>query len=295
MNCFDLHMHSMYSQDGQFSCEELVNIAKEKGLHTISLTDHDSIEGIEQMMEYGKKEGIRVIPGIECSTLFEGNDVHLLGYGIDLRTPYFKEITEKLRKLSSDAFSTRVEKLRQKYNVEIDEEQVIRDSHGKNPWFLMMDQLFNDPRYQSIPDFQEYIPGGRRCDPAPVNFFWDKCQPGSDLFVYVANPEFVDSVKEIHKAGGLAILAHPFNTFYQREDLLEKAIEAGIDGIEVYSNYHEPKHIEYYHQFALDHDLLISCGSDFHGEKKPSIQMGAYGLEVDGSSYLEAFLKKLGE
>lgn len=295
MNCFDLHMHSMYSQDGQFSCEELVNIAKEKGLHTISLTDHDSVEGVEQMMAYGKKEGIRVIPGIECSTLFEGNDVHLLGYGIDLGTPYFKEITEKLRKLSSDAFSTRVEKLRQKYNVEIDEEQVIRDSHGKNPWFLMMDQLFNDPRYQSIPDFQEYIPGGRRCDPAPVNFFWDKCQPGSDLFVYVANPAFVDSVKEIHKAGGLAILAHPFNTFYQREDLLEKAIEAGIDGIEVYSNYHEPKHIEYYRQFALDHDLLISCGSDFHGEKKPSIQMGAYGLEVDGSSYLEAFLKKLGE
>ena len=84
MNSFDLHMHSMYSGDGQFSPKELIDIADKKGLKIISLTDHDAVKGVKEITELGKEKGIRVIPGIECSTILEGNDVHLLGYGIDI-------------------------------------------------------------------------------------------------------------------------------------------------------------------------------------------------------------------
>lgn len=293
MNDFDLHMHSNYSKDGQFDVKDLIQIAKEKGLKTIALTDHDCMRGVEEIVELGKKEGIRVIPGIECSTKLGKYDVHLLGYGIDIHDSYLNSLYDEKGEKMLGAFHIRCEKLRKKYGVEINEKQVIQDSHGKNPWFLLMTQIFNNPKYQSIPDFKDYIPGGKRSDPAPVNFFWDRCGYGSDLYVESDNPDFFDSIKKIHEAGGIAIIAHPFTTFYKNDDLLQKAIENGLDGIEAYSNYHDSNQCAYYEKFAKSHHLLITCGSDFHGEKKPSIEMGSYGLKKDGSQFIQKFLKKI--
>ena len=293
MNNFDLHMHSNYSADGQLSAQELIQMAKEKELKIVALSDHDTIAGVNEMIEAGKKEGIRVIPAIECSTKLGHYDVHLLGYGIDTTDPYFTNLQKKLKEKSSDIFHQRVEKLRKKYGVEIDEEQVIRDSKGKNPWFLMMSQLFEDPRYQDIEDFQDYLKGGKRCDPAPVNFFWDKCGYGSDLYVENSNPDFAESVKKIHEAHGIAIVAHPFKTFYKNEEMLQKLLESGVDGMEVYSNYHNPEQIAFYEAFAKENNLLITCGSDFHGILKPTIEMGEYGLKKDGQAFIQAFLERL--
>ena len=90
-----------------------------------------------------------------------------------------------------------------------------------------------------------------------------------------------------------AVLAHPFKNFYQKEDFLQEALDAGIDGIEVYSNYHEEKHIEYYKEFAIKNNLIITCGSDFHGKTKPSIQMGSYGLNENGVPIIKNFLNHI--
>ena len=89
MNNFDLHMHSCYSGDGQFTPEELIKIAKERGLKTIALSDHDCISGVKDMIQLGLDAGIEVIPAIECSTSIGYSDVHLLGYGIDIDNEYF--------------------------------------------------------------------------------------------------------------------------------------------------------------------------------------------------------------
>ena len=75
--------------------------------------------------------------------------------------------------------------------------------------------------------------------------------------------------------------------------MLKILFESGVDGIEAYSNYHTPEQNAYYENLAKEHHLLITCGSDFHGEKKPSIEMGEYGLEKDGSVWLEQFKEKL--
>ena len=293
MNNFDLHMHSNYSKDGQFDVKDLIQIAKKKELKIIALTDHDCMKGVGEMIKLGKKEGIQVIPGIECSTKLGKYDVHLLGYGIDIQDSYLNSLYDENGTKMLKSFHIRCEKLRKKYDVEIDEEQVIRDSHGQNPWFLLMTQIFNDPRYQTIPDFKEYIPGGKRSDPAPVNFFWDRCGYGSDLYVESDNPDFFDTIEKIHKAGGIAVIAHPFKTFYKNENLLQQAINHGLDGIEVYSNYHNSDQCAYYEEYAKNHGLLITCGSDFHGEKKPSIEMGDYGLKKEGSQFIHKFLQKL--
>lgn len=157
MNRFDLHMHSCYSSDGQFTPKELIEIAKGKGLKTIALSDHDCISGVKEMIRLGNEVGIEVIPAIECSTSIGYTDVHLLGYGIDLDNDYFQNLLEKTQVKSRNAFSTRCDKLRAKYGVEIDEEAILKEANGKNPWFVMCTHMFNDPRYQDIPDFKDYI------------------------------------------------------------------------------------------------------------------------------------------
>ena len=292
MKNFDLHMHSNYSKDGELTPKELIAIAKEKELEVIALSDHDCMLGIDEMIEEGKKEGSRVIPAIEFSTLFEnGSDCHLLGYNFDYKQEYFQTIGAVLQKRMDEAFHVRVEKLRAMYLVHIDEEQVLKDAGNENPWFLMCERMFNDPAHADIEDFKDYRKGGKRSDPAPVNFFWDKCQKGSPLYVHVEMPSFKETVKKIHDAGGIAVLAHPFRTFYHNEELLEKAIECGIDGIEAYSNYHDEEMNRYYADYAKKHGLLITCGSDFHGKLKPSIEMGNYGSHVDGKEeILQNFL-----
>src|SRR5690554_3759428 len=90
----DLHMHSIFS-DGSKTPEELIEMAEEKGLKTISLTDHDTVAGIERALECGRERGVEVIPGIELSTLYDGFDVHILGYYIDFHSDLLlKEINK---------------------------------------------------------------------------------------------------------------------------------------------------------------------------------------------------------
>lgn len=287
---FDLHMHSCFSKDGEFTPKQLIQIAKEKEMKVIALCDHDSVQGVTSIIEEGKKEDILVIPSIECTTLFNDYECHLLGYNIDINHPYFQNLRTHINEVVGGIFHKRFMKMTQKYHLEFDEEEIVKEAGEGNPWFTFCYKLFADPRYENIEDFKEYRKGGKRCDPAPVNFYWDNCQAGSDLHVRVEYPSFKESVKMIHEAGGLAVLAHPFKNFYQREDFLQEALDAGIDGIEVYSNYHEQKHIEYYKEFAIKNNLMITCGSDFHGKTKPNIQMGSYGLNENGDPIIQNFL-----
>ncbi len=290
---FDLHMHSEQSSDGQLSVDELLAMAKEKGLDTIALCDHDSVAKVREIIQKGKEQGIEVLPAIEITTNLGDSGVHLLGYGIDLDDPWITSLEAQADKIMNDAFHTRVVKVTGKYGIDVDEEDVIRRAAGKNPWFTLMDTIFADPKAQEIEELRPYLKGGERSDPAPVNFFWDKCQNGTDLYVPVEFPDLLDSIARVRAAGGVPIIAHPFKTFYHNEEALQKVQEAGAMGLEAYSNYHTPEQIEWYKDYANQHGLLITCGSDFHGEKKPSIEMGEYHMEEDGTKYLEALKKAM--
>lgn len=290
---FDLHMHSDASSDGQLATAELAAMAHEKGLEVIALSDHDSVENVLSMQEEAGKYGIGVIPALEITTSMGDQDVHLLGYGIDLNDPWINSLPEQARQSMDNAFSKRVKKLEDKYGLTLDEKAIREKAGDKNPWFTLIDDILAMPQAKEIADFQDYLPGGRRSSPAPVNFFWDRCQPGSDLFVKAEHPDLKDAIRKVHKAGGLAIIAHPYRTFYKQDALLEELIEAGVDGLEVYSNYHSPEQTKWYKAFAQNHGLLMSCGSDFHGEKKPDIEMGDYHMTEDGTPYLKALLEAL--
>lgn len=295
MTNFDFHMHSNVSRDGEYTPTQLINMAKDKGLQYVALCDHNNYLGIDEMIEEGKKAEITVIPAIEFDTMFEGHEVHLLGYNIDYHDAYFKNLAKHIDTIMDDAMAERFAKFRENYGVQIDEKEVYaKTPEGENPFFTLVSLMLNDPANKDIADFQDYLSGGKRCDPSVVNFYWDHCSAGTKNYVEVAYPDFKKTVDIIHKTGGIAVLAHPWKTFYQKETLLNKAIAYGIDGIEAYSNYHEPLHNEYYETFCREHDLLITCGSDFHGRKKPNIQIGEYGYHKDNATQiLNDFLVKI--
>ena len=92
----DLHFHSTYS-DGMFSPKEIAKKAKERNLAVLSLTDHNSVSGIDEMIEAGEKQGIRIVKGIEFYTRFYGQDLHLLGYGINHKAKKLQELLGKAR------------------------------------------------------------------------------------------------------------------------------------------------------------------------------------------------------
>lgn len=291
---FDLHMHSSYSKDGEFTPKELITIAKEKKLSIIALSDHNDMHGIDEMIEEGSKVGIKVIPAIEFDTIFEDKEVHLLGYGIDYTLPYFQSLGKLINTRLDNAIHERLVKLKEVYGFEVDEEEIWKKANGKNPWFIIIDEILNNPQYNDVEDLKEYRPGGAKEDAPAVHFFWDKCCAGTPCFVKVEFPDFKETVDIIHKAGGIAILAHPYKTFYHNEKLLYKAIEYGIDGLEAYSNYHDNKQNEYYESFAKANNLLFTCGSDFHGVNKPRIEMGEYGYtKNDSDSIINAFMNAL--
>lgn len=277
----DLHMHSCYSADGEFSVAQLAEKAKEAQLDVIALSDHDTTAGVEEMIQKAAAYHIEVIPAIECSTVFEGMDVHLLGYGIDIHDPYFHGLGAHIKKMMDDALHERVVKLEKKYGVKIDEKRCIEEANGGNAYFNIITSMLNDPANAHIEDFRPYQANGSRSDSPVVNFFWDKAHAGTDLFVAVNYPSFKESVEKIHQAGGIAVLAHPWIQFYEKEDLLEKAIACGIDGIEAFSNYHNAEQNAYFASYAKKKGLLITCGSDFHGKNKPKIMMGEYGYHGD--------------
>ena len=290
----DLHMHSAYSIDGEFEPKVLIEKAKAAGIEVVALSDHNSIAGVDEMVAYGKEAGIRVIPAIEFDTKFEGFDTHILGYNLDYHHPCFDGYDKKIDAKIHDSFRGVMQRIKDHFGAVVEIDEIIEDiSKGGNPFDKMYGRILHDPRNAHIEAFKPYQPGGHRCEPAVVNFYWDLLSAGTPCYVPVDYPKMEDIVKLIHEHGGKAVIAHPWKKYYHREDLLDKAISLGIDGIEAYSNYHEKEHNDYYYNYCIEHHVPITCGSDFHGKFKKAIELGEYGCEKDAMLLCEAFLQLL--
>jgi len=267
----DLHIHSSFS-DGAFTPSELVALAANQNVAVIAIADHDSVAGVEEATVAGAVAGIDVLPAIELSVQFEGwTDVHLLGYGIDYRDDRFL--------LSLDGFRQRREgrndEILERVNAcllaegraAIDRKSVLafaRDAIGRPHIARALLEL----KYvDSVEDaFQRYL--------GPCNVpksYWP----------------MAEAIAEIHRTGGVAVLAHP-TSVTKDLDMLGSVIAAlqglGLDGIEVYNNMGWPLEIEFLRRTAGEHGLLMTAGSDFHGiEQGLEIGKGREGIRFDSA------------
>ncbi|HOJ18018.1 MAG: PHP domain-containing protein [Ignavibacteriales bacterium] len=267
----DLHIHTSFS-DGAYSPEEIVRRCTEAGLNKISITDHDSIDAIPHVREHAKEQNIEVIPGVELSSEMMNNEVHILGYYIDINN---SELIEYLR-FFRDERLRRVGKIIKKLNnlgLEITVEDVINDL----PSYVAVGRphiaqaMYNKGLVSSYYDaFNKYLKNNG---------------PAYEKKVHISP---VSAYKIINEAGGLAIIAHPGN---MQQDILKYLIEAGADGIEVVHPSHNETLTKHYQQIANAYFLLASGGSDFHGGKRNDEQnLGKYHIT---QRYLEAMQKRL--
>lgn len=254
MSKADLHMHSTAS-DGGYSPSELLLKCKEAGLSIISLTDHDTTEGIKEATELGKTLGITVIPGVELSTKHRNKSVHMLGYQFDIDHPILQKELQAERQMRLERLYQMVARLN-KVNVSITAEECLRHAKEGNVGRPHVAKVLVEKGYvQDVNEaFEKYLKTGR--------------------------PGYVEKEKEwtpkeaidlIHKAGGLAIVAHP--VYYNLDEEIEKwIINDALDGVEVYHRDHDSDTVRHYEHLVAQWEkkanrhIYRTGGSDFHHE-----------------------------
>lgn len=277
-NRIDLHMHSNVSKDAQHSPRKLMELCHQNGLKIISITDHNSIQGISDAIEAIKEleMDMVIIPAIELDCHFNGVDLHILGYGIDPKEPWFTYYDNYINDEDRRVSKIRADKIRA-LGIYLDSKALEHVSiDGVLTGDMIAEVALSDTRNEDNSLLKSYREGGSRDDNPLINFYWDFLAQGKPAYVEVKFITVAEAVKRIKDAGGFAVFAHPGNNIGMEDDLLEGILQLGIDGIEVYCSYHTEEKTQYYRQKTLDHGLLMTLGSDFHGKTKPTIKLGKF-------------------
>lgn len=274
----DLHVHSNRS-DGSLSPSDLVLEAKKKGLCAFALTDHDTVDGIDEALLATKDTGITLIPGIELSTEYEGKDIHIVGLLIDKEEPDFRE---KLQKFV-DSRTERNQKMCQKL-TDAGLPLTYEELQAEFP-----DSVITRAHYAQILLKKGYI---KSLKEAFDRYIGDR----SPCFVPRKKITPEDGVRLILSAKGIPILAHPLLYGMGEERLqclIDRLKEAGLVGMEaIYSTY-TPSEEAQMRRLAEKNGLLPSGGSDFHGKAKPGLFMGdGYGRLYVPEEILTALQKR---
>lgn len=293
MSQIDLHIHTCFSSDADYTTEVLLAMAKEKNMKVISFADHNTAGSYSTLPSY-TVDGIQIIPGIELDCTIDDVNLHVLGYGIDPKLKIFDEIYQSILNQEQKAAARRIQ-LVQELGIVVDEKKVMAMApHGEVPGELIAEVALADPANEGNERLVPYRSGGTRSDNPYVNFYWDYCAKGAPAYVPIEFITLQQAVTIIHEAKGIAVLAHPGNNIHEDEALLDKIMQGGVEGIEVYSSYHSLEQIEFYHQKAKGYDCLITCGSDFHGKNKPSIEIGCPTTKESLEMLTNKLLEKIG-
>jgi predicted metal-dependent phosphoesterase TrpH len=257
----DLHTHSTAS-DGTLTPEELVDLAAEKGLRAIALTDHDTVGGISAALERGNQRRVLVIPGVELGACWNGDgEMHILGYHVDHQHPFLLDRLSWLRARRRERAEKIVSRLHE-IGVPVSGDRVLQLAGSGSVGRPHVARALLEAGYvQSVSEaFDRYLKAG-----APA--FLEKFQFTS-----------AEAIELITISGGVAVLAHPATLRLSPDGLgacLEQLINEGLRGIEVYWSKHDKSEISYYEQLATRYALIITGGSDFHGSNKPTLELGA--------------------
>lgn len=259
----DLHMHSIHS-DGTYTPEEIVKRAKKNGVKAISLTDHDTVDGVLDGERAAKEFGVEYIKGIEISCNDDGLEVHILGYFLNLEDQKFISEIEEL-KLARDKRNMKIIENFKKLGIDIGVEElkkyapgnIISRLHFAN--YLIDKGIVKDKNEA----FSKYL--------------------GKTGLAYEAKENFPPerAVKIIKANGGFVSLAHPLLVSKNDlilKNLIKKLVDYGLDGLEAQYKSFTKAEVKYLKKLAKKYKLLVTGGSDFHGDNRVGTDIGDGGL-----------------
>ena len=264
MNTIDLHCHTTAS-DGRHSPTELVQMAAEMGLRAIAVCDHDSTEGLDEALAAGRASGVEVIPSVELSCDVAEGELHMLGYYVDYSDGAFQAELSRLREGRVGRAQAMVRKLNALgYAITFDRVQELAgDGAIGRPHIAQA--LIEARLVQNKGEAFERLIGR-----------------GGPAYVERAKLSPADGCRLIRRAGGLPVFAHPFIALASGralepmpvESSLPALVEAGLAGLEVYYSNYTPSLIERLLRLSRQYGLLVTGGSDFHGEGVAGAPLG---------------------
>ena len=262
----DLHMHSTAS-DGQYTPARLVGMARERGLEALALTDHDTMDGLEEAIRAGERLGVRVIPGIELSAR-EYPTFHILGYGFVPGAPALAELCRRM-KANRDERTERLLAFLKEKGIELTAEEVGSLAGGA---------IIGRPHFARAMVCRGYVADNREA--------FDRYLDTEEYHRRVerGKPPVRECMEAVKASGGRVSLAHPYQIGIGDEELDRLTAELardGLDAIECDYPKYTPEQRAFYTHLAEKYHLRRTGGSDFHGEKvKPEVELTALELEL---------------
>ncbi|MEI7473677.1 MAG: PHP domain-containing protein [bacterium] len=252
----DLHIHSVYS-DGTLTPEQIVDAAYELGLSAISITDHDNVGSFElakkhaDLLESQTGKQMEIIPGIEVNTIWEGQEIHILGYHMNLNAKPLAELIKYQQHARLEQTYKIIEKLNKEAKMPIKIEDVTS--------LVMEGGSIGRPHIaKSIVN----VGGTKSVLEAYSKYINDK----SPTYVRRITVSPHEAVETIYESGGIPVIAHPCD-LENVESLVKDLMNFGLRGIEVYHRKHSPAMVEYYSTLTEEYGLIVTGGSDCHGPK----------------------------
>lgn len=254
----DLHTHSLKS-DGSMTPTEVVEAAKAAGLAAIALSDHDTVDGLEEAIEAGKRLGVEVVPAIEFSVLSK-TETHILGYFIDYKNPELLQMLKEIVDLRIERNHVTCARLNELgFDITLDEVRALAPNNfvGRAHFArVLMDRGYTSSVKEG---FDKYMSVGKYA-------YCEKQRLSAS-----------DAVKLIAKCGGVSFLAHPHLTKLPDDELKAFLIELkgyGLSGLEGYYTDYTPEMEIKYRSLAEELGMIYSGGTDFHAKMKPHISIG---------------------
>ena len=263
----DLHIHSNCS-DGSDNISELINKIKSSGIEIFALTDHDTIEGCSEMKNI-ITDNIKFIQGVELTCQADYIKCHILGFGCDIKNKKLLDLIEKGKKLRRIKMETRVEYLKNKWDIELTKEEYawlctrksVVKTHFAN--ILVKRGLAED----NVSAMKKYL---------------DDCKTPNTRF------DIKEAIEVLVDAGAIPIWAHPLGgegeKHFTKEEFLprlELMKTFGIKGLECYYSRYNGEEINLLKRLAKENGLLMSGGSDYHGNNKKNIDLAKLNINND--------------
>ncbi len=276
----DLHTHTRAS-DGSFTPAELVRYAAGKGVSVLAVTDHDTIDGIGEAAAAAEQAGIRFIPGIELDISWTPGDCHLLGYGMGRRESSIQVLLDKTNQNRHKRNLLIIDALREKgFDIDLERVEAVADGGTVGrphiARFLTMSGAVKSVQQA----FDKYLASGRPC------------------YVSRESISLEEGIDAITSSGGIPVLAHPLSLYVswgRLAEILASFRDKGVRGLEAWHPGAKKRSCERLEELARELGMLVTAGSDFHGEVRKDRKLGKTvdGRDIPDRYYYEELLPAL--